>query len=92
MILFVSVEDYGLICVIKLSLCAGCSLLIIGLHKVVPLFFIIKQEVNYTHFGVYPLELRIGVKIDGAGKGVLNFWVIAGDLERSVVVVSVDSD
>lgn len=91
-ILFVSIEDDGLIRVIQHSLSAGSSLLILSLHKIIPLLFVIEQEVHCPHFGVYPLKLRISVKVDSAGKSVLEFWVIASDLECSMVVVSIDGD
>lgn len=90
-ILFLIIEGNGLVGVIQLCLCACCSLLIIGFHEVVALFFVVEEEVDHPHFGVHSLVLGIGVKIDSTGKGVLEFRIVAGDFQRSVVVVRVDS-
>ena len=55
--LLVIIEDDGLICVIELCLCAGRSLLIFGFNEVVPLFFVVEEEVDRAHLGVHPLVL-----------------------------------
>lgn len=90
MVLFVSVEDYGLISVVELSLSTGRCLLIISSNEVIPFFFIVEEEVNCAHFGGNPLELGIGVKVDITGKSVLEFRVVTADLQCSVIVVCID--
>lgn len=92
MALFVNVEDNGLISVVQFGLSAGSSFLVISSDEVIPFILVVEEEVNCAHLGVDSLELGIGVKIDSTGEGVLEFRVVAADLQGSMIVVGIDCD